>query len=55
MDIKTSDQKKNPAGTTHELSPTTSSRRQVHRNSSKLVIKCWIMPRLNPGEAMICM
>ena len=50
MEIKTSDQQKNAAGTTHELSPTTSSRRQVHRNSSKLVIKCWIMDNCFTGQ-----
>ena len=43
------------AGTTHELSLTASSRRQAQRKSSKLAIKkSWILPRLSPGEAMIC-
>ena len=23
-------------------------------NLQKLAIKCWILPRLSPGEAMIC-
>ena len=45
--------RRNAAGTTHELPPTTRLDDKKEK-LQKLAIKCWIMPRLSPGEAMIC-
>ena len=46
--------RRNAAGTTHELPPTTRLDDKKKEKLQKLAIKCWIMPRLSPGEAMIC-